>query len=61
MTDPAGQFQAWAAHAEEDRLCIRNNIAASEVPWRTICFHAQHAAEKYLKAFLISRGTQVER
>lgn len=31
------------------------------MPWTVLCFHAQQAAEKYLKAFLISRGMQVER
>jgi HEPN domain-containing protein len=61
MSDPASQFQTWVAKAEEDRLCIANNLAASSVPWSVICFHAQQAAEKYLKALLISRGTRVER
>lgn len=36
-------------------------MAATEVPWTVLCFHAQQAAEKYLKAYLISRGAQVER
>jgi HEPN domain-containing protein len=61
MSDPASQFETWVSKAEEDRLCIANNLAASVVPWLIVCFHAQQTAEKYLKAFLISRGTRVER
>lgn len=61
MTDPASQFQSWVAKAEEDRLCIANNLAAASVPWMIVCYHAQQAAEKYLKALLISRRTRVER
>jgi HEPN domain-containing protein len=61
MNDPASQFEAWVSRAKDDRLCIANNLAAAVVPWSAICFHAQQAAEKYLKAFLISRGTPVGR
>ena len=61
MSDPASQFQTWIAKAEEDRLCIKNNLSAAAVPWTVVCFHAQQAAEKYLKAFLVSRGVRVER
>ena len=61
MSDPASQFQVWVAKAEEDRLCIKNNLSAAVVPWTVVCFHAQQAAEKYLKAFLVSRGVRVER
>jgi HEPN domain-containing protein len=61
MKDPASQYSAWVAKAEEDRLCIANNLAAARVPWSVVCFHAQQAAEKYLKALLVSRGVRVER
>ena len=40
---------------------IRNNIAASETPWDTVRYHAQQAAEKMLKAFLVFRGRAPER
>lgn len=46
----------WVALAEDDLLNIENNLAAARVPWSTVCFHAQQAAEKYLKAMLITRG-----
>ena len=48
--------QAWIAKADNDLLNIRNNLDAARVPWDTVCFHAQQAAEKMLKAFLVSRG-----
>ena len=51
-TDPA----AWVEKAEHDLLNIENNLAAERVPWDTVCFHAQQAAEKLLKAFLVHRG-----
>ncbi|KHK00539.1 HEPN domain-containing protein [Desulfovibrio sp. TomC] len=46
----------WLAKAENDLLNIRNNLHAALIPWDTVCFHAQQAAEKYLKAFLVAQG-----
>ncbi len=51
----------WLGKAEHDLLNIENNLAAKEIPWDTVCFHAQQAAEKLLKAFLISRGRDLMR
>jgi HEPN domain-containing protein len=31
-------------------------IAGKRVPWDNVCFHAQQAAEKILKAFLVFHG-----
>jgi HEPN domain-containing protein len=31
-------------------------IAGNRVPWDNVCFHAQQAAEKILKAFLVYHG-----
>jgi HEPN domain-containing protein len=42
--------------AKSDLLNIRNNLRAEDIPWDTVCFHAQQAAEKALKAFLVARG-----
>jgi HEPN domain-containing protein len=33
-----------------------NNVCAEVVPWSAVCFHAQQAAEKYLKAALVACG-----
>jgi HEPN domain-containing protein len=53
-TDPTSR--AWLDKAGNDLLNIRNNLGAPQTPWDTVCFHAQQAAEKALKAFLIARG-----
>jgi HEPN domain-containing protein len=51
----------WIAFAEQDLLAIRNNMSAVDVPCGVVCFLAQQAAEKYLKAFLVSKGLEPER
>ena len=53
--------RTWIAKADNDLLNIRNNLGAEQVPWDTVCFHAQQAAEKTLKAFLVARGQVVTR
>ena len=53
MSAPETSYEAWLAKADHDLLNIQNNLAAAEVPWDTVCFHAQQAAEKLLKAFLV--------
>lgn len=52
---------AWMQKAANDLLCIRNNLAAAEIPTDAVCFHAQQAAEKALKALLAARGTVPQR
>ena len=49
----------WVEKAEHDLLNIENNLAASEIPWDTVCFHAQQCAEKYLKAILAWKQVEV--
>lgn len=44
--------RSWVDKAEHD-LNIENNLAAKEIPWDTVGFHAQQCSEKYLKALLI--------
>jgi hypothetical protein len=51
MSSPESNFSAWLRKADHDLLNIRNNLAAKDIPWDTVCFHAQQAAEKVLKAF----------
>jgi len=53
--------RTWITKAENDLLNIHNNLLAERVPWDTICFHAQQAAEKMLKAFVVSRGHAASR
>ena len=45
----------WVAKAMSDLLNADNNLVATRVPFDTICFHCQQAAEKLLKAFLAAR------
>jgi HEPN domain-containing protein len=56
MSGLESNFSAWLRKAEHDLLNIENNLAAKEIPWDTVCFHAQQAAEKVLKAFLVHCG-----
>lgn len=61
MKQPESTYRAWLEKAEHDLLNIDNNLAATRVPWDTVCFHAQQAAEKVLKAFLIYHGERPPR
>lgn len=49
------EFEKWFRKAENDLLVIKNNFSSKEIPIDACCFHAQQAAEKYLKAYLVSR------
>ncbi|MEW6200143.1 MAG: HEPN domain-containing protein [Planctomycetota bacterium] len=53
MSARESAFRRWLAKAASDRLDIENNLRSPTVPWDTVCFHAQQAAEKALKAFLV--------
>ena len=53
MSTRASQPEAWFEKAEHDLLTIENNLAGSRIPWDMVAFHAQQAAEKYLKGFLV--------
>jgi HEPN domain-containing protein len=61
MNAPESNYKAWLAKADNDLLNIENNLAATHVPWDTICFHAQQAAEKLLKAFLVYHARPLTR
>jgi HEPN domain-containing protein len=50
------QVFKWIEIAEEDITLARHTFTlTSNVPYRLIGFHSQQCAEKYLKAFLVSR------
>lgn len=61
MSGPHSNSAAWLAKAENDLLNIENNLASDHVPWDTICFHAQQAAEKLLKGLLVFHGRELVR
>jgi HEPN domain-containing protein len=48
----------WLAKAENDLLNADNNLKSEIVPYDTVCFHCQQAAEKLLKAYLVARGVR---
>jgi HEPN domain-containing protein len=49
------EFEKWFRKAESDLLVIKNNLRSTGVPIDACCFHAQQAAEKYLKGYLVSK------
>lgn len=53
MSAPDSAWRAWLAKAGSDILNIQNNLAAPQVPWDTVCYHAQQAVEKTFKAYLV--------
>lgn len=61
MPVPESNYTSWLGKAENDLLNIQNNLSASRIPWDTVCFHAQQAAEKLLKAFLSHHGFGLKR
>ena len=60
MSEVESNWPSWVHKAEHDLLNVRNNLAAKEVPWDTVCFHAQQAAEKMLKAVQAFHGLQLQ-
>lgn len=50
------EVRAWIEKAENDFKNIALVLPAADAPLDTVCFHAQQAAEKYLKALLTFYG-----
>jgi len=48
----------WFDKAKSDLLNADNNLAADKVPYDTVCFHCQQAAEKLLKGFLVAHSCE---
>ena len=48
--------RAWTAKAEEDRQTLAILTAHPDAPPASVCFHAQQAAEKAIKAVLTGAG-----
>ena len=51
-----GSPQDWLRYARSD-LAVARQSPAADVLWETLCFHAQQAAEKSIKAVLVHRRT----
>ena len=61
MKKPESNYGAWLAKAANDMLNIENNLSAKNIPWDTVCFHAQQAAEKTIKAYLAYHSLLIPR
>ncbi|MEN8155727.1 MAG: HEPN domain-containing protein [Bacteroidota bacterium] len=51
----------WIAKANEDLLVVDKLTEFQIIAKSAVCFHCQQAVEKFLKAFLISRGIDIHR
>ena len=60
MADPA-VVQEWLAKANEDFRFAEANLREGNEFFAQLCFHFQQAAEKYLKAYIISHNLPFER
>jgi HEPN domain-containing protein len=60
MKDRRDLAAGWFRKAESD-LTTAQLVLASVGPYDTACYHAQQAAEKYLKGFLAFRGAAIPR
>jgi HEPN domain-containing protein len=58
MDRQSERARPWIEKAKSDLLNADNNLAAQRVPYDTVCFHCQQAAEKLLKGFLVARGCE---
>ncbi|MBM3890065.1 MAG: HEPN domain-containing protein [Verrucomicrobia bacterium] len=51
MSDLDPAVAAWLRKAQNDLKNIRASLQSDDPAWDTVCYHAQQAAEKSLKAF----------
>lgn len=56
MTGEIDIARQWVAKAQNDLLNADNNLRSEKIPYDTVCFHCQQAAEKLLKAYLVCIG-----
>jgi len=54
MSEEIEVSKQWIAKAKNVLLNADNNLKAEEIPFDTVCFHCQQAAEKFLKASLVA-------
>ena len=58
MRDNVDHARAWMLKGDSDLLTVRH-LLDTNGPYDTACFHAQQAAEKYLKALLALTGRPI--
>ncbi len=54
--EAAAEAQRWIRYAREELALAKVIAAATDSPYRLVCWHSQQAAEKALKAVLIVSG-----
>ena len=64
-SQPPPSLAEWLKNADVDlgviELILQNGRSPQEIPWGAVAFHAQQAAEKYLKAVLVARWKEAPR
>ncbi len=58
---PRQTVAEWLRYAEEDLAVAEREFSCPTPAYHTLCFLTQAAAEKFLKAYLIARGWNLER
>ncbi len=53
--------RAWWNYADGDLRLAKQGLRGAQPPYHTICFLAQSAGEKFLKAYLISKGWELKK
>jgi HEPN domain-containing protein len=56
MTDNLDLARQWLHKAMNDLLNVDNNLNSDTIPFDTVCYHCQQAAEKLLKAYLVGNN-----
>lgn len=59
--DTIAFIKQWILKANEDLLVVSKLTEFEFIATSSVCFHCQQAAEKFLKAFLISRGVDIKK
>jgi len=54
--DEHALLREWFRLADQDLAYAKHGLLMHPLPLEAICFHCQQAAEKYLKAYLVSAG-----
>ena len=59
MTGQNKSVDLWCLKAENDLKNARHEVEHEDPALDTVCFHAQQAAEKYLKAYLVFHDCEI--
>ena len=54
-------IKEWIQKANEDLLVVNKLTEFEIIATSAVCFHCQQAVEKFLKAFLISKGIEIRK